>query len=218
MFVRDYMTKHPVMIDPQTSIVEAQSIMAETKIRHLPVIESGKRLIGLLTRERMRIPPTELASLNVWEISRYLSTMTVKDVMVKRDKVVTIEPEAALEKAAQLMVANKIGCLIVLEEGIVVGIITESDLLVELSALLGGGIPGIRVTVRVPNQKGEFAKITGALAARNWGIYASGSVPAPKDPDYWDCVIKVRDVPKGDLIAVLSEIEGQKIVDVRETA
>ena len=217
MFVKDYMTRHPVMVEPTMSIVEAQGIMAEAKVRHLPVIETGKRLIGLVTRQSMRIPPTELGSLNVWEITRFLSNLTVKDVMVKREDLIAIESEATLEEAAQLMVQNKIGCLPVLEEGIVVGIITEIDLLNELTDLLGGNIPGVRVTMRVPDKIGEFAKVTSAIAAQDWGIYASGGVPAPKRPGYCDMVIKVRKVPKDDLVAVLQKIEGQELIDVRET-
>jgi len=217
MFVRDYMTRHPVMAEPTMSIVEAQGMMAEAKVRHLPVIETGKRLIGLVTRQRMRIPPTELSSLNVWEITRFLSNLTVKDVMVKQQDLVTIEPDATLEEAAQLMVKNKIGCLPVLEEGIVVGIITEIDLLNELTDLLGGSIPGVRVTMRVPDKIGEFAKVTSAIASQGWGIYAGGSVPAPKHPGYWDIVFKLRNVPKEDVVAVVKKIEGQELVDVRET-
>jgi acetoin utilization protein AcuB len=216
MFVKDFMTRHPVMVEPATSVVEAQGIMAETKFRHLPVVEKGKRLVGLITRQRLRIAPTELGSLNVWEITRLLSDMTVKDVMVKRKDVVTIEPDATLEEAAQVMVQNKIGCLPVLEDGIVVGIITEVDMLVELSDLLGGGAPGVRVTLRVPDKVGEYAKVTSAMASQGWGIYASGGVPTPKKPGYWDFVLKVLNVPKDDIVAVLSKIEGQEIVDVRE--
>ncbi len=65
MFIKDYMTRHPVMIEAKASIVEAQGIMAETHVRHLPVIEAGKRLVGLITQETLRVPPTQLASLNV---------------------------------------------------------------------------------------------------------------------------------------------------------
>jgi acetoin utilization protein AcuB len=216
MFVKDYMTRHPVMVEPTMSIVEAQGIMAEAKVRHLPVIESGKRLLGLVTRERMRVPSTELASLNVWEITRFLSNLTVKNVMVKRKDVITINPDATLEEAAQIMVKNKIGSLPVLEEGIVVGILTDVDMMAQLTDLLGGNVPGVRATIRMPNKKGELARITNAIAERGWGIYASGSVPTPKNPDYWDCVIKVRDVSKEDLIAVLEGIEGQEVIDVRE--
>lgn len=215
MFVRDYMTRHPLMVEPAMPILEAQGYMGEHRVRHLPVVDDGKRLLGLVTRQRLLIQPAKLASLNVWEITRYLSGLTVGDVMVK--KVVTTHPGATIEEAARLMVEKKIGCLPVLDEGVVVGIITETDLLVQLTNLLGGGVSGVRATVRVPDRIGEFAKVTSAIAAQGWGIYASGGVPAPKNPGYWDLVIKVRNVPKDDLVAVLEKIEGQEIIDVRET-
>lgn len=216
MFVRDYMTKHPIMIEPTLSTVDAQGIMAEAKIRHLPIAESGKRLVGLITRERLHIPPADLSSLNVWEITRFLSNLRVQDVMVKLKDVVTIGPDATLEDAAQTMARHKIGCLPVLEDGIVVGILTEQDMLFRLSQLLGGDVSGVRATVRVPDRIGEFAKITAAMAARGWGVYASGGLPTPKQPDKWDMVIKVRNVPAEELVAVLESIEGQEIVDVRK--
>ena len=118
MIVKDYMTKHPVTIGPAMSIVEAQGIMAETKVRHLPVVEQGKRLVGLITQETLRVPPTKLTSLNVWEITRFLSDLTVKDVMVKGKDVITIGPDATMEEAACVMVEHKVGCLPVLEEGV----------------------------------------------------------------------------------------------------
>jgi acetoin utilization protein AcuB len=209
------MTKHPVMVEPTMTTLEAQGIMAEAKIRHLPIVESGKRLAGLITRERLRIPAAELGSLNVWEISRFLSNLRVQDVMVKGKDVVTINPDATIEEAAQTMARHKIGCLPVLEEGIVTGIITEQDMLVHLAELLGGSVTGVRATVRVPDRIGEFAKITTAMAERDWGIYASGGLPTPKQPDYWDIVIKVRGVSKEALVPVLESIEGQELIDVR---
>ncbi len=216
MFVRDYMTRHPAMVEPTISIVEAQGIMAEAKVRHLPVIGEGKRLVGLLTRERLRIPPSDLGSLNVWEISRFLSNLKVSDVMVRQQEVITTGPDTPIEEAAQIMAANKIGCLPVVEDGIVFGMLTDVDMLDQLVALLGGRVPGVRATIRVPDQVGEFAKITRAIASQGWGIYTSGGVPAPKRPGYWDIVVKLRAVPKDELIAVLNQLEGQEILDVRE--
>jgi len=215
MFVRDYMTRHPVMAEPSMSIVEAQGIMAEMQVRHLPVVETGKRLVGLVTRQTMRIPPTELASLNVWEITRFLSNLKLDDVMVKRANVVTTKPDVALEDAAQIMIGNKVGCLPVLEGEVVIGIITEIDMMAQLADLLGGNVPGVRATIRMPNRKGELAKVTSAISEQGWGIYASGGVQTPKDPDHWDCVLKIRDVPREDLLAVLRGIEGQEVIDVR---
>jgi acetoin utilization protein AcuB len=215
MLVKDYMTRHPIMISPTTSATEAQKLMIESKVRHLPIVGSGKRLLGLVTRERLRIPPTDLGSLNVWEISRFLSDLTVEDVMVKGDDLITTGPDTTLEEAAQVMVENKIGCLPVLEEGLVVGIITETDMLVQLSELLGGYVPGVRVTMRVPDKVGEAAKVTSAIASQGWGIYASGSHAAPKRPGYWDIVLKVQGGSREEVIAALEQVEDQEIIDVR---
>jgi acetoin utilization protein AcuB len=216
MIVKDYMTKHPVMVEPTMSIVEVQGIMAETKVRHLPVAEEGKRLIGLITQETLRVPPTKLTSLNVWEITRFLSELTVRDVMIKGKDVITIHPDATIEEAAQVMVKHKIGCLPVLEENIIIGIITDTDMMMHLMEMLSAPMPSVRVTMRMSTAKGELARLVNAISAQGWGIWALGGIFAPKEPDKWDAVFKIIDVPREQIVAVLSKVEGQQIIDVRE--
>lgn len=216
MLVRDYMTRHPLMAEPTMSIVKAQHFMVENSIRHLPVVGDGKRLLGLITRQSLLVDPNRLASLDMWEIARLLSDLTVGDVMIKAKDVITVSADATLEEASRIMVENKIGGLPVLENNIVTGILTETDLLAQLFNLLGGSSHGVRVTIRMPDRIGEFAKVTSALAAKGWGIYASGGVSAPKEPGYWDMVVKVRNVDKDDLVGVLGAIPDQRIVDARE--
>ena len=217
MLVKDYMTRHPIMISPETPATEAQNLMIENNVRHLPVIGDGKRLLGLITRERLKVPPSDLGSLNVWEISRLLSNLKVSDVMIKKNDLFLTSPDTTLEDAAQIMCQHKVGSLIVVEDGdVVVGIITEVDMLAELSNLLGGNVPGVRVTIRVPDKVGEYAKVTSAIAKNGWGIYTSGGVPSPKRPGFWDMIIKVCNAPKDKLVSVLEKIEGQEIIDVRE--
>ena len=216
MLVKDYMTRHPIMIPPSMAAAEAQKIMSENKVRHLPVVGDGKRPLGLVTRQSLRIPPAELGSLNVWEITRFLSELKVKDIMVPAKELSTIGPDATLEEAAQVMADNRYGCLPVVEEDVVVGIITETDLLLQLADLLGGYIPGVRATVRLPGKIGGYAKIISAISAKGWGMYATGSVRAPKREGYWDIVLKVRDVSKDELLDVLGQLAECEIVDVRE--
>lgn len=216
MLVKGYMTKHPLMVQPTMSIVEAQRFMGENNIRHLPIVGEGKRLLGLVTRQTLLVRPATLASLNVWEITRFLSNLTVGDVMVKARDVITIDQDATIEEAARIMVENKIGCLPVLEEDIVVGIITETDLLAHLMEMMATRVPGVRVTMRMPNVKGELAKLVSAISAQGWGILACGGIPSPKDPTKWEAVIKIRDVSKEEIVAALESVEGQEIVDVRE--
>ncbi len=217
MFIKDYMTRHPVMIEAKASIVEAQGIMAETHVRHLPVIEAGKRLVGLITQETLRVPPTQLASLNVWEITRFLSNLTVRDLMIKGKAVITAAPDVTIEEGARIMVENKIGCLPVLEDGIVVGIITDVDIMAHLMEMMAAQSKGVRTTVRMAGDKpGELAKLVAAVAAQGWGIDALGGAPAPRDPDKWDAVIKLHGMPKERVAAVLGTIPEQDIIDIRE--
>ena len=218
MFVKDYMTRHPIMIAPDTRVIEAQRLMGENNIRHLPIVGDGKRILGLVTRGRLQIPPDKLGSLNVWEIARFLAELTAKKVMIKKADLFTIGPDATLEDAAALMSAHKVGGLPVVEDDIVIGIITETDILVEFQNLLGANEPGWRVTMRVPDRTGEFARLSQAIRERDWGIMAMGAVRAPKQPDSWDIVVKVRRCTKEELVAVLEAIEEQLIMDVRATS
>jgi acetoin utilization protein AcuB len=217
MLVKDYMTRHPIMVEPSLPVTEAQRLMAANNIRHLPVIGDGKRLMGLVTRQRLAISPERLNSLDVWEITRYLAELTVGKVMVSGRDLHTIGPGATLEDAADLMIRHKIGGLPVIEEGIVIGIITETDLLIELQNLLGAIDHGWRVTMRVPDERGEFLKLTRAISDKGWGIMAMGAVRSPRQTGTWDIVLKVRRCSQEDLVPVLAAIEGQQIVDVRVT-
>lgn len=218
MLVRDYMTRHPIMVGPEVGVPEAQRLMVENHIRQLPVVGDGKRLLGLVTRQRLAISPELLASLDVWEISRYLSNLTVGKVMISGSDLHTIGPDATLEEAADLLIRHKLGGLPVVEDGsVVVGIITETDLLIELEHLLGGRDAGWRVVIRVPDQQGEFRKIVRVINDQSWGLMAMGAVRSPRRPGFWDVVIKVRYCARDELVAALSAIEGQEIVDIRET-
>jgi acetoin utilization protein AcuB len=218
MFVKDYMTRHPMLADPSMQVVEAQRLMGEARIRRLPVVGDGKRLVGLVTRQSLLVDPGKLGSLNMWEIAGYLSKLTVGDVMIKAKDVVTIRPDVPIEEAARVMVEKKVGSLPVLEEDVVVGIITETDLLAQMTAMMGLRVPGVRATVRMPTDlAGGLARLVDAVAAKGWGINALGGSVFPRDPDKWDAIIKIEGVTKEEMIAVLRQVKGEEIIDVRET-
>jgi acetoin utilization protein AcuB len=210
------MTRHPILIAPETPAAEAQKIMSENKVRHLPVVGDGKKLLGLITRQRLALKPDTMASLNVWEITRYLSDLKVKDVMLKADEVQTVEVDRTVERAARILTDYKVGCLPVVDQGIVVGILSEIDLLRSYQEMLGLPADGVRVTIRMPNQEGEFAKVTTAVANNGWGIMGIGSFPAPRRPGFYDLVLKIPAVTVAEVQAVFSQVPEQEIVDIRE--
>jgi hypothetical protein len=62
-----------------------------------------------------------------------------------------------------------------------------------------------------------MAEVTNAVAEHGWGIYASGYVRTPKQPDHWDYVFKVRHASREEFVAVLAQIPDLEILDVRVT-
>ncbi|MFC1879806.1 CBS domain-containing protein [Chloroflexota bacterium] len=216
MLVNDCMMRHPILITPETHAAEAQKILSENKIRHLPVVGDGKRLKGLISRQRLSFKPDELGSLNIWEITRKLSGLKVKDVMVKPADIHTIEADRAIERAASIMTANKIGCLPVLEDDVVVGIITETDLLNAFQEMLGLPAEGVRVTVRMPEDE-KFINLAAVIVEQGWGIMGIGSFPSSRHPGFWDVVLKIPRVTPEQVKEALSRLERQKVVDIRES-
>ena len=216
MLVKDCMTRHPVMIAPETLATEAQQIMSENNVRHLPVVGDGKKLLGLITRTRLALKPDVMASLDVWEITRYISHLTVGKVMLPADKVFTVDPQRTVERAARIMSDHKIGCLPVIDDEVVVGIISEVDLLRSYQDMLGLPAEGVRVTVRMPNKEGQFAKITSVVSKQGWGIMGIGSFPTPRHEGFYDVVLKIPKVTKEEVKAILSQVDEQEIVDIRD--
>ncbi len=216
MLVKDCMTRHPIMVPPTTLATEAEAMMAENNVRHMPVVGDGKKLLGLITRERLALKPDALASLDVWEITRYMADLKIKQLMLKADDVYTIEPDKTVERAARTLAEHKIGALPVIEENVVVGIITEIDLLRSFQEMLGLPAEGVRVTIRASEKEGEFAKMTTKVAEQGWPIMGMGTFPSPRRPGSWDTVLKIAKANLAKVEEVLGQIPGQEIVDIRE--
>ena len=127
MFVKSEMTEYPLTIVPEESISNAHSFMSQHKIRHLPVVTSKAKMVGLITEDDLlKAEPSGATTLSVWEIHYLLMKVKVEAVMVK--DVITTTENTPIEEAAHLMLDNKIGCLPVISDDSLVGIITESDI------------------------------------------------------------------------------------------
>ena len=219
MLVKDCMTHHPVMIEPDLLLTEARSIMVENEIGHLPVVDDAKRLLGLITRSHFSMSLDQVDSLDVWEITSKLIDLKVKNLMIKKRQIITIPPEATVEQAARLLTQHEISCLPVIENEKVVGMITTIDLLRSYQLMLGMPSPGIRVTVRMPAKKksySELAKLISAIGEKEWGVIGIGTFPTPNQADWYDAVVKIPGVTKEEVQDLVATIPNQRIVDIRE--
>jgi CBS domain-containing membrane protein len=127
MKVWELMTTDVATIGRNDELTIADDIMKMKRIRHLPVVEEG-RLVGILTqRDLFHAALSTALNFGAKAQKEFLKTVVVKEVMT--EEVVTIHPDADVKEAARLLVARKIGCLPVVENGKLVGIVSETDLL-----------------------------------------------------------------------------------------
>jgi acetoin utilization protein AcuB len=126
--VATWMTKNPVTIEQDASIIEAIHLMKEKGIRRLPVMHKGA-FIGLITERMIKeYTPGKATSLDTWEVHYLLSKTPVKDVM--NPKPITVQPETDLSVAAQAILDHKLyGLCVVDAKGKLVGIMSVGDML-----------------------------------------------------------------------------------------
>ncbi|MCL0097702.1 CBS domain-containing protein [Dehalococcoidia bacterium] len=146
MRIKELMTTNVITVSSNTSIADARKFMVTHNILRLPVVDKGK-LVGIVSKRRIaEASPSPATSLSIWELNYLLAKMTVKEIMAK--DVITISPDATAEAALALAQERKVGALIVVDEGHLVGIVTTNDYVYRiLNPLLGLGKPGVRLHV-----------------------------------------------------------------------
>lgn len=169
MFVRDVMTTNVVTVPSTTSIYDARNIMKAHKFRRLPVVDKGK-MIGLVTDHSLdQVSPSKATSLSVWELNYLLAKTTLKDVMIRN--VLTIAPDATVEEAVVLAQTNKVGCLPVVDDGRIVGIVTTNDFFYRIiNPIMGVGKPGTRLTIHNCCRSIDLEKVFGIVKKHKLNI------------------------------------------------
>ena len=166
MLVRDWMTRDPVTVTPDTPVLDALRILKERGFRRLPVMED-ERLAGIVTRKDLKdAMPSKATTLSVWELNYLLSKLTVSEVMAR--PVVTAAAGEYMEDAALRMQEHDIGGMPVLNDaGRLAGIITITDILRAFIEIMGLKEGGKRLTFDMPDVPGSLARATQAAQPSN---------------------------------------------------
>src|SRR5512136_3230287 len=94
-FMRERIRKNPVTINPNASFFEAQNLIQQKGVRHLPVVDENNRLLGIVTESDIRkAGPSGVDMLRVREETYLLRDLKVSAFMTKKKKLVTITPDA----------------------------------------------------------------------------------------------------------------------------
>lgn len=202
MFVRNHMTTAPVTIAPETPIFDALNIMKRNKIRQLPVVLPDGILVGLVTeRDLLMVSPSPATTLSIYEVNYLLSKMTVREVMIKSPAM--IKPEATLEEAAVIMREHKFGSLLVIDEGKMVGIITESDLFDAFIKVFGFRRPGTRLVVVADNRVGTLAELLAIIRDHKMNVIGLAALEMPEQRT--QIMVRLAATQLGSLLEELQE-------------
>ncbi|MCL2069520.1 MAG: CBS domain-containing protein [Treponema sp.] len=214
MLVSRIMTRNPICVDPEMNINEVRSIMSKEKISHLPVLDKNNIMIGLMTKkELVKAGPSPATSLDMYEISYLLSKLTVKEVMVK--KVVTVEETEVVEEAARIMADQSLGCLPVMRDRLLVGIITNWDLLHGFVNALGARHKGVRITFNVQEKPGQLAMLSQLITEKGWNIVSLVTFEGD-DLSRRRIAMKIGGSSRQEIESIVKTIPDLDLEDIRE--
>lgn len=181
MFVSRSMAREVATVDEETSLLEAQELMKQRQIRHLPVVDSTRTLVGMVTDRDIRsaLPYALAKGEGDPEAREKYAHLKVADVMTA--ELLTISPNHTLQDAILLIEQKKVGAFPVVDtDKKLVGILSVRDLLRAFINVLGIGEPGTLVCVLVEEKVGQLKKIVDIVTEEN---ISCGSVLVAR---YWE--------------------------------
>ena len=134
MLVRDYMTTELVTVQETDTLLDATMFFVRSTFRHLPVVR-GRQLVGVITeRDVKQYAPSILSGISAEDYNSIMETTPISRVMARSP--ITVRPEQSVLEAAKLLYAKRLGCLPVVQDNELVGIITTTDMLKVLAQIL----------------------------------------------------------------------------------
>lgn len=141
LLVREIMTTDLTTLQENESLLDAVLIFARSTFRHIPILRD-KELVGIVTeRDLKHYTPSILSGIPVEEYNRLMETTPLSKIMTRN--LLTIRSDASIYEAVQILLDRRIGCLPVVEQDELKGIITATDMLKMLVELLKerGAVP-----------------------------------------------------------------------------
>ncbi|MCP3951440.1 MAG: CBS domain-containing protein [Desulfobacterales bacterium] len=181
MFVSNSMTARVITITEDDTIFTARDLMAKNKIRHLPVVADGDKLIGIISDRGIRsaLPYDLYKGIASKQEQAKVASLKIRDIMTRQPK--TIALLDTIQDALLRFQRDKVGAFPVVDDaGCLKGMISVRDLLRAFTNVLGIGEPGTLLCVLVEEKVGQMKKIVDAITEENISI---GSILVAR---YWE--------------------------------
>jgi acetoin utilization protein AcuB len=195
MFVSMWMTPEPTTVDPSMSLTDLATLMARQQFRHVPVVDADQRLLGIVTAaDILHAFPPELNPFSASGADMLATqTLNAHKIPVKASEIMTrdplvIAPDAPIEEAARVMRDRKIGALPVAREGVLLGIVTKSDIFRALVSIFESAATGARITFDISQGEDVFPLVAEIAARRKLRVVTFVSLQKHERPV---CVVEV---------------------------
>lgn len=200
MIVEEIMQTEVETLTAEDTIEQAIKLLREKKIRHIPIVDENRSVIGIVSDRDVKdgTPSIFQKDKAAEELQNPLKLIMNKDV-------ITGHPLDFVEEAAALFYEHRIGCLPIVKENKLVGIITETDLLYTLIQLTGAHQPGSQIEVKVENRAGVLYEVAGIIRRHNANIHSVLVYPDKQDENYKILVFRVRTINPMAVIDDLKE-------------
>lgn len=200
MIVEEIMKTNVISLSKDHSLEDAFRIMNENNIRHIPITDEARRLIGLVTDRDLKEagPSSLLREGNDNILNKPLSS-------IMKTEVITGHPLDFVEEVAAIFYEKKIGCLPVVSEEKLVGIITETDIFHTLVQLTGAHHPSSRIKIKVPNIQGKLSEVVSCIEKHHVNILSVLVHPDKNDENYKIMVIRVQTINPAKIVADLKK-------------
>lgn len=205
MIVKQIMKQNVVALNSNDTIRLALNTMKVNKIRHIPIVSDTAKLVGIITERDVKDASPSIFQL---ELKEDFLNKPIQSVMTK--DVVTGHPLDFVEEVAAVLMEHKIGCLPILQNDKLVGMLTETDLLHTFVKLTGGDQPASHIEIKVPNKAGMLAEVSSIFRHRNVNI-SSVLVYPDVDSNFKILVFRVQTINVTMIINDLKD-EGYEIL------
>ena len=216
MFVKLWMKTQLVTVKPSQTIAEAQAIMQQFHIRRIPVTDQEGRLVGIVTKHDIAdASPSIIDGSSAGAESGLSTTTPISTVMTVNP--ISVEPTTPLETVAKRMRKHKVGGMPVVEDGKLIGIITESDIFSAFTSVLGAEEEGARIEILVPKTAKSFYEVTDICKRYRMNIQAL-TIYRDFSDQYQLLTIRLSGEELEDMLAALrkSGIKINRIIEEHE--
>lgn len=187
MIVEEVMQTNVHTLSPDDTIATALQLCRDYKIRHIPITNEKGALVGLVTDRDIKdaTPSILQKETGEEELNKPLH-------LIMKENVITGHPLDFIEDIAAALYEHNISCIPVVQNGDIVGILTETDVLHTFVELTGVNQPGSRIEVKVPNKAGMLFEVLQVLNERHANIHSVLLYPDRTDENYKVITFRVR--------------------------